>query len=78
LPRLPAAALPQMRSGGLKLGERRYGRFHDWHGEVFLADVHKMGGMIDRLHRDLTDEDFFALLPASLLPHYVAFWYGLQ
>ena len=62
-----------MRAGGLKLSERRYGRFRDRRVEVLFIDARKMGRMLDHVHRDLTDEDFFAFLTASLLPHYVAF-----
>jgi len=37
--------------------DRRNGRFRDRHGEILFIDARKMGTMIDRVHRELTDED---------------------
>jgi type I restriction enzyme M protein len=36
---------------------RRNGRFRDRRGETLFIDARKMGSMIDRVHRELTDED---------------------
>jgi len=37
--------------------DRRNGRFRDRRGEILFIDARKMGTMIDRVHRELTDED---------------------
>jgi type I restriction enzyme M protein len=37
--------------------DKRNGRFRDRRGETLFLDVRKMGTMIDRVHRELTDED---------------------
>ncbi len=36
---------------------KRNGRFRDRRGETLFIDARKMGSMIDRVHRELTDED---------------------
>ena len=37
--------------------DRKGGRFRDRHGEVLFIDARKLGRMVDRTHRELTDED---------------------
>ncbi|MEW6545182.1 MAG: class I SAM-dependent DNA methyltransferase [Nitrospirota bacterium] len=37
--------------------DKRNGRFRDRRGEVLFIDARKLGTMIDRVHRELTDED---------------------
>ncbi|MBN1546939.1 MAG: SAM-dependent DNA methyltransferase [Syntrophaceae bacterium] len=37
--------------------DKKNGRFRDRRGETLFLDVRKMGTMIDRVHRDLTDDD---------------------
>lgn len=37
--------------------DKRNGRFRDRRGQVLLIDARKMGRMVDRTHRELTDED---------------------
>ncbi|MGD0272784.1 MAG: class I SAM-dependent DNA methyltransferase [Gaiellaceae bacterium] len=37
--------------------DKRNGRFRDRRGETLFIDARKMGSMIDRVHRELTDED---------------------
>jgi type I restriction enzyme M protein len=37
--------------------DRKNGRFRDRRGEVLFIDARKMGRMVSRTHRDLTDED---------------------
>ncbi len=37
--------------------DRKNGRFRDRRGEILFIDARKMGTMIDRVHRELTDED---------------------
>jgi len=37
--------------------DKRNGRFRDRRGETLFIDARKMGTMIDRVHRDLTDQD---------------------
>jgi len=37
--------------------DRRNGRFRDRRGEALFIDARKMGTMIDRVHRELTDDD---------------------
>lgn len=37
--------------------DKRNGRFRDRRGETLFIDARKMGTMIDRVHRELTDED---------------------
>ena len=37
--------------------DKKNGRFRDRRGEVLFIDARKMGTMIDRVHRELTDED---------------------
>lgn len=37
--------------------DKKSGRFRDRRGEVLFIDVRKMGQMIDRTHRELTDDD---------------------
>src|SRR2546428_3964627 len=36
---------------------KRNGRFHDRRGETLFIDARKLGSMVDRVHRELTDED---------------------
>jgi len=36
---------------------KRNGRFRDRRGEVLFIDARKLGAMIDRVHRELTDQD---------------------
>jgi type I restriction enzyme M protein len=37
--------------------DKKNGRFRDRRGEVLFIDARKMGTLIDRVHRELTDED---------------------
>ncbi|MCK9356291.1 MAG: SAM-dependent methyltransferase, partial [Dehalococcoidia bacterium] len=37
--------------------QKRNGRFRDRRGETLFIDARKLGTMIDRTHRELTDED---------------------
>ena len=37
--------------------DRRNGRFRDRRGEVLFIDARKLGAMVDRTHRELTEED---------------------
>ena len=37
--------------------DRKGGKFRDRRGEVLFIDTRKMGRMVDRTHRELTDED---------------------
>jgi type I restriction enzyme M protein len=37
--------------------DKKNGRFRDRRGEVLFIDARKMGALIDRIHRELTDED---------------------
>ena len=37
--------------------DKRNGRFRDRRGETLFIDARKLGSMIDRIHRELTDED---------------------
>jgi len=37
--------------------DKRNGRFRDRRGQVLFIDARKMGRMVDRTHRELTDED---------------------
>ncbi len=37
--------------------DRRGGTFRDRHGDVLFIDARKLGRMVDRTHRELTDED---------------------
>lgn len=37
--------------------DKQNNRFRDRHGQVLFIDARKMGTMIDRVHRELTDED---------------------
>ena len=37
--------------------DRRGGRYRDRRGEILFIDARKMGRMVDRTHRELTDED---------------------
>jgi len=37
--------------------DKKNGRFHDRRGETLFIDARKLGAMIDRVHRELTDED---------------------
>jgi type I restriction enzyme M protein len=37
--------------------DKRNGRFRDRRGETLFIDARKLGTMVDRVHRDLTDED---------------------
>ncbi|MBX6765114.1 MAG: N-6 DNA methylase, partial [Rubrobacteraceae bacterium] len=37
--------------------DRQNGRFRDRRGEILFIDARKMGRMVDRTHRELTDED---------------------
>ena len=37
--------------------DRHSGTFRDRHSEVLFIDARKLGGMVDRTHRELTDDD---------------------
>ena len=37
--------------------DRRNGRFRDRRGETLFIDARKMGSLVDRTHRELTDDD---------------------
>ena len=37
--------------------DRRNGKFRDRRGEILFIDARKLGNMVDRTHRELTDED---------------------
>ncbi len=37
--------------------DKKNGRFRDRQGQVLFLDARKMGRMVDRIHRELTDED---------------------
>ena len=37
--------------------DRRAGRYRDRRGEILFIDARKLGRMVDRTHRELTDED---------------------
>lgn len=37
--------------------DKKNGRFRDRRGETLFIDARKMGSMVDRVHRELTDED---------------------
>jgi type I restriction enzyme M protein len=37
--------------------DKRSGRFRDRRGQVLFMDARRMGRMVDRVHRELTDED---------------------
>ena len=37
--------------------DRRNGKFRDRRGEILFIDARKLGSMVDRTHRELTDED---------------------
>jgi type I restriction enzyme M protein len=37
--------------------DRRNGNFRDRRGEILFIDARKLGRMVDRVHRELTDED---------------------
>ena len=37
--------------------DRHAGKFRDRHGDVLFIDARKLGRMVDRTHRELTDED---------------------
>jgi len=37
--------------------DKRNGRFRDRRGEILFIDARKLGTMIDRIHRELTDDD---------------------
>ena len=37
--------------------DRKTGKFRDRRGEVLFIDARKMGRMVDRTHRELTNED---------------------
>ncbi len=37
--------------------DRRNGRYRDRRGETLFIDARKMGTLVDRIHRELTDED---------------------
>ena len=41
--------------------DRRDGRFRDRRGEVLFVDARKLGRMVDRTHRELTDEDIASI-----------------
>ena len=41
--------------------DRRNGRFRDRHGETLFIDARKMGTLVDRTHRELTDDDVAAI-----------------
>jgi type I restriction enzyme M protein len=37
--------------------DKKNGRFRDRHGQVLFIDARKMGRMVDRTHRELTDDE---------------------
>jgi type I restriction enzyme M protein len=37
--------------------DKRNGKFPDRHGKVLFIDARKMGSLVDRIHRELSDED---------------------
>jgi len=37
--------------------DRKNGKFRDRRGQVLFIDARKLGRMVDRTHRELTDED---------------------
>ena len=37
--------------------DKRNGRFRDRRGETLFIDARKLGSMVDRVHRELTDDD---------------------
>ena len=37
--------------------DRRNGKFRDRRGEILFIDARKLGSMVDRTHRELSDED---------------------
>jgi len=37
--------------------DKRNGHFRDRHGETLFIDARKLGAMVDRVHRELTDDD---------------------
>ena len=37
--------------------DKQNGKFHDRRGQVLFLDARKLGRMVDRTHRELTDED---------------------
>ena len=51
---------------------RQGGKFRDRRGEILFIDTRKLGRMVDRTHRELTDEDITRIADtyhAWLLPH---------
>src|SRR2546425_1032303 len=42
---------------GFLARNKRNGRFHDRRGQTLFIDARKLGTMVDRVHRELTDED---------------------
>ena len=42
---------------GSSPADKRNGRFRDRRGETLFIDARKMGSMVDRTHREMTDED---------------------
>ena len=56
----PASSSTPRRSpsaSGSSPATRRNGRFRDRRGETLFIDARKLGTLIDRVHRELTDED---------------------
>ncbi|MEK6287884.1 MAG: class I SAM-dependent DNA methyltransferase [Acidobacteriota bacterium] len=43
---------------------KKNGRFRDRRGETLFIDARKMGSMVDRVHRELTDEDILKIAGA--------------
>ncbi|RPI78488.1 MAG: SAM-dependent DNA methyltransferase [Desulfobacteraceae bacterium] len=41
--------------------DKKNGRFHDRRGKTLFIDARKMGTMIDRVHRELTEEDILKI-----------------
>ena len=44
-------------ASGLLLGARKNGRFRDRRGETLFIDAREFGTLVDRVHRELSDED---------------------
>ena len=47
--------------------DRKGGKFRGRHSEVLFIDARKLGRMVDRTHRELTDEDI-ARIADQLFP----------
>ena len=58
--RCPASSSTRRRSpsaSGSSRATRRTARFRDRRGEMLFIDARKLGTLVDRIHRELTDED---------------------